>query len=311
MSQFESTSKHSGEQGYASSQALLMRVDPHTVECESSSFPRPLGETAVLSGLVYPGTQAQDTEHTAPQESIVVAESRSPSKLMSTSYLMRDLREAAEGATETANSLGSRLGMSALAKTLVTASAAIGTAGAFIVEPVVAAGFAAIALWQAGQLYEKNRHTRAISLLASSLYTSHMSAMGFQAAAMCSFAATSRSILQSMVADDRPIARATLAAALFGATAVAYTAMNNQYPSLSIENIPLITLALTSLAGAFNERFSWASRLTILISTSLALGYHAVVTQSSVACWANGMLLPGLLLSIWRYDICRKEQSQR
>jgi hypothetical protein len=311
MSQFESTSKHSDEQNYAASPAHLTGVDPHAAEM--MSFPRRAGEAAELASLAIPSpsTLAHDAPSEVQPGSIPSKDLQtSPkiqtrSKVLSISYFTRDMREAVEGATKKVDSWCSGLGLSGIGKILVGASTALGAAAAFAATPVEAAGVAAIGLWQVSQFYRTNRHSRAVSMLAGSLYTSHMTAMGFQAAAMCSFAATCRSLMQSMVADDRPLARAAMAAGLFAATAAVHTTVNNEYPRLSLENIPLITLALSSIAGAFPERLSWASRLTTLGCMSLALGYHSMITQSSIAFWANATLLPGALLTIWRYDIAR------
>jgi hypothetical protein len=230
-------------------------------------------------------------------------------KTFSPSYFLQDLTEAIESGLNHTAALYKKIPFSEPLKVSLSVMAGTALATGVVAYPVVAAGAGAICLWQAALRFKQNNHGRAVSILGSTLYTSHMSALGFHEVAFCNFAATTRSIVQSMIADDRPRARIVTALIGFAATASLFSAFTNVFPLFSLKNIPLLTLGIGSASGAFSKEYSWASRVASLTGCGFSIVYHLLVTQSSVGVIASAMFIPGIAWSIWEYDIAKKKQE--
>jgi hypothetical protein len=226
--------------------------------------------------------------------------------VLSPRYLHRDLTEVMETISKTVSDIYHQIPIPASIKAALCATTGIGLAAAAISNPVATTGVAAIALWQCALRFEKNRHGRAIGIVGSSLYASHMASLGLIELTVCNCAGTARQIVQSMVADDKPITRALVAIGGFAATAAVYAATTTIGTLFSLANVPLFTLGLGSLSGAFNERYSWASRLTGLTAAGFSIAYHLMVTKSWAGLIASSMFVPGIVWSIREYDLKKR-----
>lgn len=232
-----------------------------------------------------------------------------PSKAFSPGYFLRDLTEAIESGLNHVTAIYRKIPLSDHLKNGLSATAGIVLAAGTVAYPVITAGVGAICLWQAALRFEKNNHGRSIAILGSTLYTSHMSALGFHELAICNFSGTVRSLVQSMIADDNPKARILTATLGFAATVGVYSAITNILPLFSLNNVPLLTLGIGAISGAFSQKYSWASRAAGLIGCGFSIAYHLLVTQSSVGFLATAMFIPGIAWSIWEYDIAKKTKQ--
>jgi hypothetical protein len=192
---------------------------------------------------------------------------------------------------------------------VLAAATGLSLAAAAIADPIFATGVAAICFWQAALRFEKNNHGRAIALVGSTFYASHMSALGFHDLVVCNLSGNARSIIQSMIADDKSKARILTATLGFAATVGVYSAITDIFPLFSLNNVPLVNLGIGALSGAFSQKYSWASRAAGLSGCGFSIAYHLLVTQSSVGFLATAMFIPGIAWSIWEYDIAKKKAT--
>jgi hypothetical protein len=239
----------------------------------------------------------------APSCDAVEVVATDTSAVFSPSYFIRDLTAALRSGISSSASVFAKVPLPDSYKKALLASVTVGVVAGTLANPIVAAGVGAIVVWQAALRYEKNSHARAIGIIGSVLYTTHMTAVGMWELSICNVAATLRQLTQSMIADHKTVARGLVAIGGFAATAGVYAAVVNNPALLSSQNIPILTLGLGALSGAFSERYSWASRLTGLSSIGFSVAYHLQVTQSSIGIIASLMFAPGILVSIWEYDL--------
>lgn|GEM_PF-5123272 len=229
-------------------------------------------------------------------------------KAFSPSYFLRDLTEAIESGLNHLNAIYKKIPLADPLKKVLLVSAGASLAAASVAYPVIAAGAGAICVWQAALRFEKNNHGRAVAIMGSTLYTLHMSALGFHELAICNLSGALRSVAQSMIADDKPKARFLTAAIGFAATVGVYSAVANVLPLFSLNNVPLLTLGIGAMSGAFSQKYSWASRAAGLSGCGFSIAYHLLVTHSSVGLLATAMFIPGIAWSIWEYDIAKKKE---
>jgi hypothetical protein len=186
---------------------------------------------------------------------------------------------------------------------VINTSLGIGMTTAFFISPTITTGVSALAIWQIGISFQSNRHSRIASIVASSLFSVYMAALGLYEFTLCASAGIARSSVQTMIADDRPATRAAVAIVGFFATALVYTSTTALNSLATLEHAPLITLGLGALGGAFCERLSWATRLTQLSGALLSLAYHSLVSGSALGLVGTILFLPGVLRSIYIYDL--------
>jgi hypothetical protein len=233
-----------------------------------------------------------------------------PTKAFSPGYFLRDLTEAIESGLNHLTAIYKKIPLAQPLKNVLAATTGLSLAAAAIADPIFATGVGAICFWQAALRFEKNNHGRAIAILGSTLYTSHMAALGFHELSVCNLSSAVRSIAQSMIADDKPRARILTATLGFAATVGVYSAITNIFPLFSVNNVPLLTLGIGAMSGAFSQKYSWASRATGLSGCGFSIAYHLLVTQSSVGLLATAMFIPGIAWSIWEYDIAKKKKGE-
>jgi hypothetical protein len=220
-------------------------------------------------------------------------------------FFIRDLSETIHHIVEGYHARCAELSISGSAKGALTASLALGLGAALMVAPVLTAGVAALAIWQIGVRFESNRHSRMASVMAASVWSMYMAATGFYEFTLCASAGIARSIVQSMLPDNRPAERAFVALAGFFGTALVYASTTMIGSLLSLEHLPLIGLGLGAIGGAFNERFSWATRLTQVCGCCLSLVYHSMVTQSVLGLVGTLIFMPAVIKSIYQYDLSK------
>lgn len=153
---------------------------------------------------------------------------------------------------------------------------------------------------------EKNHHIRAQGIIGGILFAAHFVAMDVPAAAICSVLATTRATLQAMLPEERIHARGVMAAAGFGVAAATCGLFTNLLPLAQLGNVPLLTMALGSIAGAFTQKYSWATRLCSVLSMGLSIPYHIFESLSAAGVLINLVLLPRALHSIWRFDVAKR-----
>jgi hypothetical protein len=220
-------------------------------------------------------------------------------------FFIRDLRETIQYVVEGYHTRCAELGFNGRAKGALTASLALGLGAALVVAPVLTAGVGALAIWQVGVRFESNRHSRMASVVAASIWSMHMGARGFYEFTLCASAGIARSIVQSMLPDNRPAERSFVALAGFFATALVYASTTTIGSLLSLEHLPLIGLGLGAIGGAFNERFSWGTRLTQVCGCCVSLIYHSMVTQSALGLVGTLIFMPAVIKSIYQYDLSK------
>lgn len=232
-----------------------------------------------------------------------------PTKAFSPGYFLRDLTEAIESGLNHLTAIYKKIPLTQPLKNVLAAATGLSLAAAAIADPIFATGVAAICFWQAALRFEKNNHGRAIALVGSTFYTLHMSALGFHDLVVCNLSGNARSIIQSMIADDKSKARILTATLGFAGTVGVYSAITDIFPLFSLNNVPLVNLGIGALSGAFSQKYSWASRGVGLTGCLLSLFYHAQVTCSATGFIATALFIPGIAWSIWEYDIAKKKEN--
>jgi len=231
-----------------------------------------------------------------------------PTNAFSPGYFLRDLTEAIESGLNHLTAIYKKIPLTQSLKNVIAAATGLSLAAAAIADPIFATGVAAICFWQAALRFEKNNHGRAIALVGSTFYTLHMSALGFHDLVVCNLSGNARSIIQSMIADEKSKARILTATLGFAGTVGVYSAITDIFPLFSLNNVPLVNLGIGALSGAFSQKYSWASRGVGLTGCLLSLFYHAQVTCSATGFIATALFIPGIAWSIWEYDIAKKKE---
>jgi hypothetical protein len=232
-----------------------------------------------------------------------------PTKAFSPGYFLRDLTEAIESGLNHLTAIYKKIPLTQPLKNVLAATTGLSLAAAAIADPIFATGVAAICFWQAALRFEKNNHGRAIALVGSTFYTLHMSALGFHDLVVCNLSGNARSIIQSMIADEKSKARILTATLGFAGTVGVYSAITDIFPLFSLNNVPLVNLGIGALSGAFSQKYSWASRGVGLTGCLLSLFYHAQVTCSATGFIATALFIPGIAWSVWEYDIAKKKEN--
>lgn len=208
---------------------------------------------------------------------------------------MGDLVSKIPGPPAVKNALGAMFGVCAGALLYAFPAHSLGALGTLSV-------FAALG-------FEKNHHSRAQGLVGGILWSAHFVAMDVPSAAICTIFATARTLFQAMLPEDRTRARIAVAALGFGVAAATCGLFTNLLPLTQLGNIPLLTTALGSMAGAFNQKYSWSTRLCGLAGTVTSIPYHIFESQSAAGLIINLVILPRIVSSIWRYDVAKKPEE--
>lgn len=299
------------------------REDSPTNYPQSAASTTPIAVTTSntaldLSGLVLPATttQSPDLDNTKtfscsapPNEEAPTAEVLPPSRQKETLFqprlVVEALKESSAILARPTNKLLYSISLSPRAKTLLVTTSGIGIASLAYASPAHTLGALGGLLCFASMGLEKNHHSRAQGIIIGALLTGHFIALGVTPSALCAAVATTRTLFQAMLPEDRSKSRTIVAALGFGATASTYGCFVEMLPLCKLNNIPLLGTALGSVAGAFNQKYSWATRACFLAGTTISIPYHIFESQSLAGVAINAILLPRILRSIWRYDIAK------
>ncbi len=296
----------------APSRPRLTAADIEPCAIEDLSLPKQLGSTTVDAQT---SVHSEITEPTPSSSNLTVsARTSEPSEersepLLQPKLLVDALRESSVMLLE---DLGDRVGKipgSPALKNVIGATLGVCTGALLYAFPAHSLGALGTLSVFAALGFEKNHHSRAQGIVGGILWSAHFVAMDVPSAAICTIVATARTIFQAMLPEDQTCARSVVAALGFGVAAATCSLFTSLLPLAQLGNIPLLTTALGSLAGAFNQKYSWATRLCGLAGTVTSIPYHIFESQSAAGLIINLVILPRIVSSIWRYDIARKPEG--
>ena len=154
--------------------------------------------------------------------------------------------------------------------------------------------------------FEQNHHTRAQNFVAQTLFALHVATIGAWEAVIGSGVAAMRNLVQGMIPEERTWLRTAAGVAGYCAGAAVFASFIDIFPLLKISNFPLVAMTLATASETFTRRYSWATRVCYLMSTSCMVPYHMLVSGSWFGIGINLFNIPNLLQSIWRHDISKR-----
>ena len=226
-----------------------------------------------------------------------------PVPILNPTLFVDALRESSQIGLKPVVQLAQKMGLSPLTISIVVAGSVGAVASAFVLAPGTTLGVLATGSVLGAMRFEKNHHTRAQNFIGQVLFASHIATFGAWQSVIGSTVAAVRNLSQGMIPEERPGLRLSVGVAGFCVGSAVYLGCLPITPWWQIHNLPLVAMTLAAAAEGFTKKYSWATRACFLLSTSMMLPFHIMVSGSWFGIGLNAFNIPNLMHSIWKYDL--------
>ncbi len=306
MTSFEPTDDRKSKPSKASSEAPQRLQDKPDPSLNPTLWPRN-PEESLLPELVAPSRQKSTIERSAEPTPTELSATHKPA--FSPRAYLDALRECAAAASVVVSGLWHSLPRSTAARAAIVAAVGSTAAVATLFAPSQALGIAAGIVIISGLAYRENHLIRAQSSIGQSLFALHLISLGAWPAVTLTVLSAVRPAFLSMVSEDSKTLRIIGGIVGFGVAASFYSFTMLEIPVIQLRNVPLMVMALSSLAEALPRRLSWGTRLSYLACATSLIPYHSLVSGSWMGTGVNIFSIGTIIHSAVKNDLSKKQMD--